>query len=834
MGTLLKQFMAGVGGGRSWSSFWETLISATVENAAPTHVVLTFPTAKTELGASDFTIAGFTIDSASWTGSVLTLVLSSAVTIFNGNLTITFVTTGQTATVTNNVLTYWETLIAFKSGSFDFSTNKWLDQSGNGNDVILKGASARTGNGSDLDYTVAGLLTSDTIEVVSGSDTPTIPSDGVLRIGATQTVYGVTIKRSGDIWAVIPFCEPTVYLNLPTRSFDVSGNGHHAICSTIAAGNVTTQDNYFYLLQHGYSLGSEDKLQWDLSSWTGSVETYTAIFSGVTLDAAQTEDKYIQPTPDGLGCRVTRNAGFTIKFRKFLAMTIGLNYRLRIRIENFSATANSSGFQSPNLGIAAGNYNWIVNNGTFDYRKSSLGTTFELGPSNTVGSSVLDFYDVKLQLLEIVPALIDGTADAIGNPIEFIQDNSTLLRYAAAIQLPTSMISADQKGCWSDYINQGLCVAGKTYYVEKCETDHFGVGVVAGNEFVATGTESCNDDNEVRELIHNGTERGLFFDDDNTPHPRWYDDILAKRTHFCYCDKPAVAHYHQYYYPNPDNPPAALYDAPGYGWKEYRYSETIKNLVILGETVFLTDEEKALVNAMFDMPEAPTFGMINIQFDSIEDDEVAAIATLFETKNVRLTRALYFSDTISYEDHESILTSKGHETIMHTPGFGTYLPEYKNFHDTAANYTEEQLRTYYAAVKAFAESYNYFSNVKILPGGQADALTRKVAPDYFKYALQAVSSETINRYPLENQCIIGRDANDYVDAAAVTYAQGKIDAIIAVKGWSVVYSHNYSWSASSLANLELVLDYLASKTAAGEPIRMVKMRDAYNIINNIK
>jgi len=90
-------------GGVSWSSYWATLISATVETAAPTHVVLTFPEAKTELKASDFTIAGFTVSSASWTGSVLTLVLSYAVTYYSGNLTITFVPTGETATVTNNV-----------------------------------------------------------------------------------------------------------------------------------------------------------------------------------------------------------------------------------------------------------------------------------------------------------------------------------------------------------------------------------------------------------------------------------------------------------------------------------------------------------------------------------------------------------------------------------------------------------------------------------------------------------------------------------------------------------------------------------------------------------
>lgn len=90
------------GGSQSWESYWASLISATVETAAPTHVILTFPSAKTELTDTDFTVSGFTVSSASWTGAVLTLVLSTVV-IFGDSLTVTFVTTGGTAVVTNNV-----------------------------------------------------------------------------------------------------------------------------------------------------------------------------------------------------------------------------------------------------------------------------------------------------------------------------------------------------------------------------------------------------------------------------------------------------------------------------------------------------------------------------------------------------------------------------------------------------------------------------------------------------------------------------------------------------------------------------------------------------------
>ena len=44
-------------GGQSGGSYWTSIISATVENAAPTHVVLTFASPK-NLVASDITIAG--------------------------------------------------------------------------------------------------------------------------------------------------------------------------------------------------------------------------------------------------------------------------------------------------------------------------------------------------------------------------------------------------------------------------------------------------------------------------------------------------------------------------------------------------------------------------------------------------------------------------------------------------------------------------------------------------------------------------------------------------------------------------------------------------------
>jgi hypothetical protein len=84
--------------------YWRTLISATVEDVAPTKVVLTFSSPNTAV-ANDFTIAGFTIYSHFWSGSVLTLTLTTEV-IYGNPLVINYVPRNQTQAVTNNVGSY--------------------------------------------------------------------------------------------------------------------------------------------------------------------------------------------------------------------------------------------------------------------------------------------------------------------------------------------------------------------------------------------------------------------------------------------------------------------------------------------------------------------------------------------------------------------------------------------------------------------------------------------------------------------------------------------------------------------------------------------------------
>ena len=200
-------------GGISWQTYWSSLISATVENAAPTNVVLTFPTAQTSLGASDFTIAGFTISSASWTGAVLTLVLSSSVLVFHEDLTITFVTTGQTAVIINNVndgkTVAWYDVTDLTTITKDGANrvSAWADKLGSGNDLAQA-------NGANQPLWSAGQILGDGVdEFMSAIFTWTNPT----------TLYAVINQRT---WTVLD------------RLFDGSVSNTHAIHQSPVSSNL--------------------------------------------------------------------------------------------------------------------------------------------------------------------------------------------------------------------------------------------------------------------------------------------------------------------------------------------------------------------------------------------------------------------------------------------------------------------------------------------------------------------------------------------------------------------------------------------------------------------
>jgi hypothetical protein len=91
-------------GGQNWESYWANLISATVENAAPRNIIMTFANSDTSLLATDFSVNGFYVYSISRdvTNKIITLTLNTYV-VYGDVLTLTFTKTGGTADVTNNV-----------------------------------------------------------------------------------------------------------------------------------------------------------------------------------------------------------------------------------------------------------------------------------------------------------------------------------------------------------------------------------------------------------------------------------------------------------------------------------------------------------------------------------------------------------------------------------------------------------------------------------------------------------------------------------------------------------------------------------------------------------
>jgi len=153
--------------GINWSSYWATLISATVENAAPTHVVLTFAEGKPELLATDLTCTvngvARTISSASWTGAVWTAVLASAVQ-YGDVVVVTFVKSGGTAAVTNNVLTY--SLLLTSTGNGTGVTTVRMQTSANMTVTLGANAKFYSDAAGTLDESATWLITSGALRTI--------------------------------------------------------------------------------------------------------------------------------------------------------------------------------------------------------------------------------------------------------------------------------------------------------------------------------------------------------------------------------------------------------------------------------------------------------------------------------------------------------------------------------------------------------------------------------------------------------------------------------------------------------------------------------------------
>lgn len=162
-------------GGISWSSYWETLISAVIEDAAPSNLVLTFP-APAIVSAADFAVSDNTVSSLSWAGNVLTLVLGTPV-IYGDTPTVNFKSLGA-KTVTNNVtykLTLTSTGTGAATGAIRFRVSSDMTLTIDGNGKFYTDSGATTGESATWAVT-AGALRTMYVKVSSGTARISFPN----------------------------------------------------------------------------------------------------------------------------------------------------------------------------------------------------------------------------------------------------------------------------------------------------------------------------------------------------------------------------------------------------------------------------------------------------------------------------------------------------------------------------------------------------------------------------------------------------------------------------------------------------------------------------------
>ena len=317
------------GGGKSWSSYWATLISATVENATPTHVVLTFPAVQTSLGKSDFTIAGFSVASASWTGAVLTLVLTTTVYVYHGNLVITFVRTGTTASVTNNV-------------ADDTNTVAWYDTQDLS--TVTKNA------GQETSLLIDKLLSGHDLYQVGAGTYPLWSTLGLLFDGSNDFLYtgafSTPYEQPEQIYLVIKritWGAGNYMIDGATAStggvYDSNATPNIAAYAGLASGNTPMPLDQYVIIRVLFN-GLDSKLQVDAATViTGNFSA--SDMGGITIGRpiGYAGDSSNMQFMEGIFRKVvddvpTENAIFNYLIAKYEAILDGLSYTPRELIES--------------------------------------------------------------------------------------------------------------------------------------------------------------------------------------------------------------------------------------------------------------------------------------------------------------------------------------------------------------------------------------------------------------------------------------------------------------------------------------------------------------------
>lgn len=223
----------------TWASFWADLVSATIEDANPDQVILTFTTAKTELTATDFSVTvngeARAISTSEWTEAVLTLTLESDC-LSEDVVVITFGKTGGTADVINNISwsSYWVTRSKYCSDG-TIVDGKLLNLKGDQN------TSPTLVESNCLQMAVDDVISFADLSgwsIISHLGTATLVIDGNdVKCTNAGTLYNL-ILSDGANQHTYPLAEGGYVIAHDTYPTPVNGNIN---CSDLTWG---TQDNY--------------------------------------------------------------------------------------------------------------------------------------------------------------------------------------------------------------------------------------------------------------------------------------------------------------------------------------------------------------------------------------------------------------------------------------------------------------------------------------------------------------------------------------------------------------------------------------------------------------
>jgi len=263
------------GGAFNWAAYWATLISATVEDAAPTKVVMTFSKANTNLVASDFTIAGKTVTllERDVTNKILTLTVSVAFK-YGDTPVITFGKTGETADVTNNVL------FAFATASADLTQSYVVKL------PIGKTLTIDWDDGNIIDYAGNNLVNVTVAHNYAGAGTYNIKFSGDFLSLTHLSCYSNSLTGNISSWSVLT---NLIYLRCDTNSLegDVSSwssltNLTYLLCDNNSLeGNVSGWSALTSLTKltcYGNSL------EGDVSGWSSLTNLTTLTCSSNSLE----------------------------------------------------------------------------------------------------------------------------------------------------------------------------------------------------------------------------------------------------------------------------------------------------------------------------------------------------------------------------------------------------------------------------------------------------------------------------------------------------------------------------------------------------------------------